>query len=211
MEPPRMLHACMLYQGGVLVTGGKVRPGKVAKERDYIIGQCSGGWKHWGRTACRLCRDSAAELQHRKVVAIVCQKPWEQNSFTHQVALSWRIWINQEASTFSSSEIVQRQLQSFTPLFQVGAVSTVIGGESVMFSNVFNNCFVLQLYYIYIWKSCACISYHRAVISPRKYAAISVIKKLQYNFPKMKGGGGVKGRLDFFQKIIWSGSRTLPL
>ena len=43
MEPPRMLHACMLYQGGVLVTGGKVRPGKVAKERDYIIGQCSGG------------------------------------------------------------------------------------------------------------------------------------------------------------------------
>ena len=42
MEPPRMLHACMLYQGGVLVTGGKVRPGKVAKERDYIIGQCSG-------------------------------------------------------------------------------------------------------------------------------------------------------------------------
>ena len=40
MEPPRMLHACMLYQGGVPVTGGKVRPGKVAKERDYIIG-------HW--------------------------------------------------------------------------------------------------------------------------------------------------------------------
>ena len=38
MEPPRMLHACMLYQGGVPVTGGKVRPGKVAKERDYIIG-----------------------------------------------------------------------------------------------------------------------------------------------------------------------------
>ena len=31
MEPPRMLHACMLYQGGVLVTGGKVRPGKVAQ------------------------------------------------------------------------------------------------------------------------------------------------------------------------------------
>ena len=29
---------------------------------------------------------AAAELQHRKVVAIVCQKPWEQNSLTHQVA-----------------------------------------------------------------------------------------------------------------------------
>ena len=33
-------------------------------------------------------------------------------------------------------------------------------------------------------------------------------KKLQHNFPKMRGG--VKGRLEFFQKIIRFGSGTLP-
>ena len=34
---------------------------------------------------------------------------------------------------------------------------------------------VLQLYYTYIWKSCACISYYPAIIFPRIYATISVI------------------------------------
>ena len=41
----------------------------------------------------------------------------------------------------------------------------------------------------------------------RIYATISVIKKLQYNFPKM---GGDEGRLEFFQKFIRIGSATLP-
>ena len=38
---------------------------------------------------------------------------------------------------------------------------------------------------------------------------------MQYNFPKMRvgggGGGGVKGRLEFFQKVIRFGCWTLPL
>ena len=35
-------------------------------------------------------------------------------------------------------------------------------------------------------------------------------KKLQYNFPKMSGGGGVEGRLEFFRKFIRFGSVTRP-
>ena len=46
----------------------------------------------------------------------------------------------------------------------------------------------IVLCYTYIWKSCACISYYPAIISPRIYATISVIKKLQHNFPKMRRG-----------------------
>ena len=42
----------------------------------------------------------------------------------------------------------------------------------------------------------------------RIYATISVIKKLQYNFPQMRGG--VEGRLEFFRKFLRFGSRTLP-
>ena len=54
------------------------------------------------------------------------------------------------------------------------------------------------------------ISYYLALISSCIYAAIPIIKKtMQYNFPKM--GGGVKCRLEFLQKIIQFGSRTLPL
>ena len=34
-------------------------------------------------------------------------------------------------------------------------------------------------------------------------------KKLQYNFPKMRGGG-VEGRLECFRKFIQFGSATLP-
>ena len=37
-------------------------------------------------------------------------------------------------------------------------------------------------------------------------ATIFIIKDLQYNFPKLRGG-----RLDFFQKFIRFGSGTLPL
>ena len=34
-------------------------------------------------------------------------------------------------------------------------------------------------------------------------------KKLQYNFPKMRGGG-VKGHLEFFRKFIDFGTLTRP-
>ena len=61
----------------------------------------------------------------------------------------------------------------------------------------------------YLWKSCACISYFPAIISDCIYATISAMKNLHYNFPKMRRAG-VKGRLEFFQKIIRFGSRTLP-
>ena len=50
----------------------------------------------------------------------------------------------------------------------------------------FDNCIVLQLYYTFIWKSCACISYY-----PLSYLLSNI-------------------RLEFFQKIIRFGSRTLP-
>ena len=72
----------------------------------------------------------------------------------------------------------------------------------------FNNFILVQLYYTYIWKSYAYISYHPAIISPRIFSNISVMKKLHYNFANM--GGGVEGRLEFFQKIIRFGSATLP-
>ena len=42
------------------------------------------------------------------------------------------------------------------------------------------------------------------------YATISVIKKLQHNFLKMRGGG-VEGRLEFFRKFIRFGTLTRPL
>ena len=38
-------------------------------------------------------------------------------------------------------------------------------------------------------------------------ATISIIKNLQHDFSKKKGGG-VKGRLEFFQKFIRIGSGT---
>ena len=65
----------------------------------------------------------------------------------------------------------------------------------------FNNCIVLQLYYAYIWKSCACISYYPAIIYP-------VIKNCNILFQKWEGG--VEGCLDFFQKFIRFGIFTLP-
>ena len=40
----------------------------------------------------------------------------------------------------------------------------------------------------YLWKSCACMSYYLAIIPPCIYATISIIKYLQHDFPKMRGG-----------------------
>ena len=42
--------------------------------------------------------------------------------------------------------------------------------------------------------------YYLAIIPPRIYATISVIKNLHHNFPKMRGGA--EGRLEFFRKFI---------
>ena len=69
---------------------------------------------------------------------------------------------------------------------------------------------ITPIYTGYIWKH-MCIQFilYSHHISLCIYATISVIKKLQYNCPKMRGGG-VEGRLEFFQKIIRLGSRILP-
>ena len=94
MDPPRLLHACILHQGGVLVTGGKVLR-EFTKLRDVISYSISmsrtPNWKHlqpsasrcyctlkieitcdagnWRprRQACGLCRHSPAQLQLWKV------------------------------------------------------------------------------------------------------------------------------------------------
>ena len=43
-------------------------------------------------------------------------------------------------------------------------------------------------------------------------ATISIMKNLQYDFPKMRGGRGrVKVRMEFFQKFIWFSSGILPI
>jgi len=39
--------------------------------------------------------------------------------------------------------------------------------------------------------------------------SVAIIKKAQYDFPKMRGGG-VKGRLELFQKFIRFGMAALP-
>ena len=56
----------------------------------------------------------------------------------------------------------------------------------------------------YLWKSCASISYYLALVLPCIYSTISIIRKLQHNFPKMRGEG-VEGCLEFFPKnyLIW--------
>ena len=41
--------------------------------------------------------------------------------------------------------------------------------------------------------------YYLAIIPPRIYATISIIKNLQYNFPKMRGGGS---------KAVWNFSEN---
>ena len=50
----------------------------------------------------------------------------------------------------------------------------------------------------HLWKSCACISYYLALVSPCIYSTISIIKKLQHNFPKMRVGS----------KAVWNFSEN---
>ena len=63
----------------------------------------------------------------------------------------------------------------------------------------------------YLWKSCAGISYYLAIIPPCIYATISIIKKLQHNFPQMRGGG--QRPFGIFPKIhpIWQRDPSLGL
>ena len=49
------------------------------------------------------------------------------------------------------------------------------------------------------WKSCARISYYLALVPPRIYSTISIVKKMQYNFPKSEGG----------LKAVWNFSENL--
>lgn len=52
MDPPRLLHACMLHQGGVLVTGGKVAGGPGGSLVDFagtqLLNFNSGRWQQLG-------------------------------------------------------------------------------------------------------------------------------------------------------------------
>ena len=57
-------------------------------------------------------------------------------------------------------------------------------------------------------KACACISCYLALIPPCIYCTISIIRKLQHNFPKMRG---VEDRLEFFRNFIRFGAAILPL
>ena len=61
----------------------------------------------------------------------------------------------------------------------------------------------------YLWKSGACISYCLAIIPPYIYATISIKKNC--NIILWKWGGKGRARLEFFQKFIPFGSRTLSL
>ena len=56
----------------------------------------------------------------------------------------------------------------------------------------------------YHWKSCSCISYYLALVPPCIYSAISIIRNLQHNVPKMRreGGGG--------SKAVWNLSENSP-
>ena len=73
----------------------------------------------------------------------------------------------------------------------------------------FNNCIEKNQNQTHFEEGTSESLYYLALISPCIYATMSIIKKLQYNFPKMRGG--VEGRLDFFRKFIRFGSVTLPL
>ena len=47
-------------------------------------------------------------------------------------------------------------------------------------------------------KACTCISYYLVLIPPCIYVTISIIKKMQHNFPKMRGGS----------KAVWNFSKN---
>ena len=82
----------------------------------------------------------------------------------------------------------------------------LIQKEKIQGSGFFNNCIEKNQNKTHFEEG---ISYYLALILPCIYATISITKKLQYNFPKMRGGG-VQGRLEFFRKFIRFGSLTLP-
>ena len=65
----------------------------------------------------------------------------------------------------------------------------------------FNNCIEKNQNKTHFEEGTSESLYYLAIIPPRIYATISVIKKLQHNFPKMRG---VKfwNFLEFFQKFI---------
>ena len=71
----------------------------------------------------------------------------------------------------------------------------------------FNNCIEKNQNKTHFEEGTSKSLYYLTIIPLRIYATISVIKKLQYNFPKM---GGVKGRLEFFLKFMRFGSGILP-
>ena len=80
-----------------------------------------------------------------------------------------------------SSQHVSTTGALFTWWFLLEFSNLVISGFRVCFFStiVLHLCLEFQqLYYTYFWKSCACISYYPAFISPRIYATTSVIKKL---------------------------------
>ena len=61
-----------------------------------------------------------------------------------------------------------------------------------------NNCIEKNQNQTHFEKGTSESLYYLALIPPCIYAAtISIIKKLQYNFPKMKGGGGSKAIWNF--------------
>ena len=61
----------------------------------------------------------------------------------------------------------------------------------------------------YLWKSCTCISYYLAIIHPRIYASISVIKNCNIIFRIW--GGGVWRPFGIFPKVhlIWKPDPSL--
>ena len=89
------------------------------------------------------------------------------------------------------------QFQSKNLYCNMKLIQRVISGFRVGF---FNNCIVLHLYYTYLWKSCACISYYLALIPPCIYA-------IWFS----ENEGGVKGHFELFRKFVRFGTLTRPL
>ena len=78
----------------------------------------------------------------------------------------------------------------------------------------FNNCIEKNQNKTYLEEGTSESPYYLAIIPPRIYANISIIKNLQHNFPKMRGwggGGGVEGPLEFLRKFFRFGNATLLL
>ena len=54
----------------------------------------------------------------------------------------------------------------------------------------------------HIWKSCACISYYLALVPPCIYSTISIIKNLQHDFPKMRGGSKAVWNFSEYSSVL---------